>query len=73
MRFGIMAMQLEALVPQGVPAEQIMASIMSFDHAGLAKSLFAFEKSCPRYSAEYVDFQLDKKSIEQLRSLGYVH
>ena len=40
MRFGIMAMQLEALVPQGVPAEQIMASIMSFDHAGLAKSLF---------------------------------
>ncbi len=40
MRFGIMAMQLEALVPQGVPAEQIMASIMNFDHAGLAKSLF---------------------------------
>jgi sugar phosphate isomerase/epimerase len=40
MRFGIMAMQLEALVPQGVPADQIMANIMSFDHAGLAKSLF---------------------------------
>jgi sugar phosphate isomerase/epimerase len=40
MRFGIMAMQLEAIVPQGVPAEQIMANIMSFDHAGLAKSLF---------------------------------
>ena len=40
MRFGIMAMQLEALVPQGVPAEQVMASILNFDHAGLAKSLF---------------------------------
>jgi sugar phosphate isomerase/epimerase len=40
MRFGIMAMQLDALVPQGVPAEQVMASIMSFDYAGLAKSLF---------------------------------
>lgn len=40
MRFGIMAMQLEALVPQGVPAEQVMAGIMNFDHAGLAKSLF---------------------------------
>jgi sugar phosphate isomerase/epimerase len=39
MRFGIMAMQLEALVPQGVPAEQIMASLMTFDHAGLAKGL----------------------------------
>jgi sugar phosphate isomerase/epimerase len=40
MRFGIMAMQLEALVPQGIPAEKVMASIMAFDHAGLAKSLF---------------------------------
>jgi sugar phosphate isomerase/epimerase len=40
MRFGIMAMQLEALVPSGAPADQIMANIMSFDHAGLAKSLF---------------------------------
>jgi sugar phosphate isomerase/epimerase len=40
MRFGIMAMQLEALVPSGVPAEQVMASIMSFDHAGLARSLY---------------------------------
>jgi sugar phosphate isomerase/epimerase len=40
MRFGIMAMQLEALVPPGLPAEQVMAGIMSFDHAGLAKSLF---------------------------------
>jgi sugar phosphate isomerase/epimerase len=41
MRFGIMAMQLEALVPAGVPAGQVMASIMAFDHAGLAQSLFA--------------------------------
>lgn len=40
MRFGIMAMQLEALIPPGLPAEQIMASIMTFDHAGLAKGLF---------------------------------
>jgi sugar phosphate isomerase/epimerase len=40
MRFGIMAMQLEALVPAGIPAEQVMAGIIAFDHAGLAKSLF---------------------------------
>ena len=39
MRFGIMEMQLEALVPPGLPAEQIMASITAFDHAGLAKGL----------------------------------
>ena len=40
MRFGIMTMQLEALVPQGVPSEQVMANIMAFDLASLAKSLF---------------------------------
>ena len=40
MRFGIMAMQLDALVPPGIPAEEIMASIMGFDHAALAKSLY---------------------------------
>lgn len=40
MRFGIMTMQLEALVPSGAPAEQVMANIAGFDHASLAKSLF---------------------------------
>ncbi|MDO9347768.1 MAG: cobamide remodeling phosphodiesterase CbiR, partial [Anaerolineales bacterium] len=39
MRFGIMAMQLDALIPPGVPAEQIMANITTFDHAGLARNL----------------------------------
>ncbi len=40
MRFGIMAMQLEALVPPGVPAEQVMASLVNFDHAALARRLY---------------------------------
>ena len=39
MRFGIMAMQLEALVPSGVPADQVMANLAGFDHAGLARNL----------------------------------
>lgn len=39
MRFGIMAMQLESLVPPGIPPAEIMASLTSFDHAGLAASL----------------------------------
>jgi sugar phosphate isomerase/epimerase len=39
MRFGIMAMQLKALVPPGLSAEKIMADLMTFDHAGLAKGL----------------------------------
>jgi arylsulfatase A-like enzyme len=38
----------------------------------LAARLFAFEKDSPRYSAAYVDIELDNKSLEQLRTLGYV-
>ena len=41
MRFGIMAMQLEALIPPGLSPGQIMASLTSFDHAGLAGGLAA--------------------------------
>jgi sugar phosphate isomerase/epimerase len=41
MRFGIMAMQLEALLPSGVPSEQIMASLSAFDHAKLVRDLAA--------------------------------
>lgn len=40
MRFGIMAMQLEALIPAGVPAEQVMANLMGFDHAVLVRRLY---------------------------------
>ena len=40
MRFGIMTMQLEALVPPGIPAEQVMDNILTFDHAALAQRLF---------------------------------
>jgi sugar phosphate isomerase/epimerase len=39
MRFGVMAMQISALIPPGVPAEQIMANITTFDHAALARDL----------------------------------
>jgi arylsulfatase A-like enzyme len=38
----------------------------------LAKNLFTYEKTCPRFNADYVDIELDKKSLEELRSLGYV-
>ena len=41
MRFGIMAMQLDALVPPGLPPGEIMASLTAFDHAGLAEGLAA--------------------------------
>jgi len=41
MRFGIMAMQLESLVPPGLPPGEIMASLTNFNHAGLAEGLAA--------------------------------
>ncbi len=39
MNLGIMAMQMEALVPTGLPPEQVMASLIGFDHASLVGSL----------------------------------
>jgi sugar phosphate isomerase/epimerase len=39
MRFGIMAMQIEALIPQGLPADQALAHAIGFDHAGLVRGL----------------------------------
>lgn len=40
MRIGIMDMQMDALIPTGKPPQEIMASLMQFDHAALALSLF---------------------------------
>jgi sugar phosphate isomerase/epimerase len=39
MRFGIMEMQLDALIPPGMPADQIMARVTTFNHAGLVSDL----------------------------------
>jgi sugar phosphate isomerase/epimerase len=39
MRFGIMAMQINALVPPELPPENVLAHIGGFEHAGLIKNL----------------------------------
>lgn len=44
MRFGIMAMQIDALVPpaaRGLPPQEMLASVLGFSHAGLVRELFA--------------------------------
>lgn len=41
MKFGIMSMQLEALVPSGKPVEQILTDLAGFSLAGLAQKLFS--------------------------------
>ena len=39
MRFGIMTMQREVLIPSGMSGEEVMAYIATFDHADLARRL----------------------------------
>jgi sugar phosphate isomerase/epimerase len=41
MRFGIMAMQLEALIPPGLPSDQVLASVASFNLPDLVRNLYA--------------------------------
>lgn len=40
MRFGIMEMQLDALIPPGKPPQEIVAALMQFDHSSLARNLY---------------------------------
>jgi sugar phosphate isomerase/epimerase len=39
MRFGIIAMQVDKLVPANLPQEQVLAHIAGFDHASLVREL----------------------------------
>ena len=41
MRFGIMAMQMDALLPAGSSAQEALAHLAGFDHAGLIRRLHA--------------------------------
>ena len=41
MRFGIMAMQMEALIPRAENAQDVMAQVANFDHAGLVRKIHA--------------------------------
>ena len=39
MRFGIMTMQVETLIPQGLPGDQLLAHIANFDYAQLIRRM----------------------------------
>ncbi len=39
MQFGIMAMQMPLLIPARKPADEMMASLMGFDHSVLVRKL----------------------------------
>jgi sugar phosphate isomerase/epimerase len=42
LRFGIMALQLEALVPPGLPPGAVMSRLFTFDHAALVRQLHGY-------------------------------
>lgn len=42
MRFGIMAMQMDYLIPGDLPAERAIAHVMAFDHAEMVRSLAGY-------------------------------
>jgi len=39
MRFGIMAMQVDALIPSGLSPQEVLAHVAGFDHASLVRRL----------------------------------
>lgn len=39
MKFGIMAMQMDALIPQGKSPQEVMAALTAFDHSDLVRSV----------------------------------
>lgn len=41
MRFGIMSMQMEALIPHAENAQDVMAQVANFDHASLVRKIHA--------------------------------
>jgi sugar phosphate isomerase/epimerase len=41
MRYGIMSMQLDALIPPGMPADQVMANVAGFNFPDLVRKLFS--------------------------------
>ncbi len=72
MRFGIMTMQREALIPSGMPLEQALAYITALDHADLAQRLHAHGFDPIELGGDMVLFfpqSFDPATIERLAEL----
>ncbi len=42
MRFGIIAMQINSLIPPGMPSEDILLHIAGYDHANVVRNLISY-------------------------------
>ena len=72
MRFGIMTMQMNALIPPGIAPQGLMAHLAGFDHAALARSLVGAGFSVLELSGDLSLFFPDSfgpASVERLAAL----
>jgi len=72
MRFGIITMQREALIPSGMSEEAAMAYLATLDHAGLARRLHAHGFDPIELGGDmplFLPHTLDRDTIERLAAL----
>ena len=72
MRFGIMAMQLDMLIPAGIPAEGMLAHVAGFDHARLVRNLAGYGFNPIELGGDLVLFlphTYSPRAIEGIRAL----
>ena len=72
MRFGIKAMQMDALIPPDLSPDKVMAHLASFDHAGLVRGLASAGFSLIELGGDLVLFfpqTFSPQAIERLAAL----
>lgn len=72
MRFGIMTMQRDALIPAGMSSEEALAYIAGFDHADLARQLYSYGLDPLELNGDmalFLPHTFDSAAIERLAAL----
>ena len=72
MRFGIMAMQMDALIPPGLSPGKVMAHLIGFDHAELVRGLASAGFSLIELGGDLAQFfpqTFSPRAIERLAAL----
>lgn len=72
MQFGIMAMQMPLLIPSGKSSEELMASLMGFDHSALVRNLYNAGFSLIELGGDlgmFLPQSYSPESVEKLASL----
>ena len=70
MRFGIMAMQIDALVPSGLTPEGLLASIANFNHTNLVRNLASHGFKLIELGGDLVSFFPQSYSPGEIQNLA---